>query len=113
MLLLHLHLYLGAVLQQRPCASSVPRALRSGVESSVGNLGLRDPGLHVHHQGNHPLWGREKSGLRKKKKVEKIYLLKRRLDICFVFLKKTVNYGNGTTIKMAVNEHFNFIPLSI
>lgn len=31
----------------------------------------------------------------------------------FCFLKKTVNHGNGTTIKMAVNEHFNFIPLSI
>lgn len=93
MLLLYLHLYLGAVLQQRPCASSVPHALRSGAESSVGNLGLQDPGLHVHHQGNHPLWGREKSDLRKKK-VKKIYLLKRKLDIwvCLFFKENSKSW---------------------
>lgn len=57
--------------------------------------------------------GKREEWPEKEEEGEKIYLLKRKLDICFVFLKKTVNHGNGTTIKMAVNEHFNFIPLSI
>lgn len=61
--LLYLHLYLGAVLRQRPCASSVQRALRSGVESSVETRAPQDPVHHAHHQGTRPPWGRERSGL--------------------------------------------------
>lgn len=62
----YLHLYPGAVLRQRPCVSSVQRALRSGVESSVETRAPQDPAHHAHHQGNHPPWGRETSGLKER-----------------------------------------------
>lgn len=60
----YLRQYLVAGLQQRPCGSSVPRALRSDVGSSVESPGLEDPDRHAPHQENHLPWGRERSGLR-------------------------------------------------
>lgn len=93
MRLLYLHLCPGAVLPQKPCASSVPRALRSDAES-VGSPGLRDPDRHAHHRGNHPPWGRERSGLRERRggqQDSKVYFMKKRSRI-----KGCLDYNKGS-----------------
>lgn len=64
--IVYLRQYLGAVLPQRPCVSSVQRALRSGVESSEETPDLRGPDRHARHRGIHPPWGTERSGLGEK-----------------------------------------------
>lgn len=105
MRLLYLHLCPGAVLPQKPCASSVPRALRSDAES-VGSPGLRGPDRHAHHRGNHPPWGRERSGLRERRGGQQVRL-------GFFFMKKRSRIKGCLDYNRVVTTtvRFHFYPI--